>query len=310
VPRIYTACRRLVARASIKLALALGLMLVSQCGFALDSATILVGGVERSYVFQIPQNLRRPAPLLLALHGGFGAGRGMAGLSKFATLADEKGFIAVFPDGVGRQWNDGRGEFSETDDMAFLTALIDLFIAKHSADPRRIYATGISNGGMMSYRLACELPKRIAAIGTIAANLPRALAERCSTGPPLPVMIIGGTVDPLMPWAGGEIAGSRGAVLSAMATAQLFALRVGGPVESIEPLPSFANADPTRVKRHRWKTGSGAEVVLYEVEGGGHTWPGGAQYLPEAVIGRTSRQIDASREIVEFLLRFRLPLQP
>jgi polyhydroxybutyrate depolymerase len=287
-------------------AFALVLALLSPGVFALETATIKVGGVERSYVYQIPQNLRRAAPLLLALHGGFGTGRGMAGLSKFAALADEKGFIAVFPDGLNRQWNDGRG-VTETDDMAFLAALIDLFVARNNADPRRVYATGISNGGMMSFRLACELPKRITAIGVIAANLPRALAESCSSGPPVPVMIIDGTEDKLMPWAGGEIIGERGAVLSATATAQAFTLRIGSPVETVEPLPSFANADPTRVKRHRWKTGSGAEVVLYEVEGGGHTWPGGAQYLPEAVIGRTSRQIDASREIIEFLLRFRLP---
>jgi polyhydroxybutyrate depolymerase len=286
--------------------LATALALLSSGVFALEAATINIGGVERSYVYQIPQNLRRAAPLLLVFHGGLGTGRGMAGLSKFAALADEKGFIAVFPDGLNRQWNDGRG-LSETDDMAFLAALIDLFVARNNADPRRVYATGISNGGMMSFRIACELPKRIAAIGVIAANLPRALAERCSSGPPVPVMIIDGTEDKLMPWAGGEIVGERGAVLSATATAQTFTLRIGSPVETVEPLPSFANADPTRVKRHRWKTGSGAEIVLYEVEGGGHTWPGGAQYLPEAVIGRTSRQIDASREIIEFLLRFRLP---
>jgi polyhydroxybutyrate depolymerase len=280
--------------------------LAPQSVMALESVTLAVNGVERTYLYQIPQGLRRPAPLLLALHGGFGQGRGMAGLSKFAALADEKGFIAVFPDGLNRQWNDGRG-VSNTDDMAFLGALIDLFIAKHGADPRRVYATGISNGGMMSFRLACELPRRITAIGVIAANLPQALAETCSTGPALPVMMISGTVDPLMPWAGGEIAGSRGAVLSATASAQLFAQRIGSPVETVEPLPSFATADPTRVKRHRWKIGSGPEVVLYEVEGGGHTWPGGMQYMPELVIGRTSRQIDASREIIEFLLRFRLP---
>jgi polyhydroxybutyrate depolymerase len=286
--------------------LATVLTLLSPGAFALESGTIKIGGVDRSYVYQIPQNLRRAAPLLLVLHGGLGTGRGMAGLSKFAALADEKGFIAVFPDGLNRQWNDGRG-LTDTDDMAFLGVLIDLFVARNNADPRRIYATGISNGGMMSFRLACELPKRIAAIGVIAANLPRALVEICSSGPPVPVMIIDGTEDKLMPWAGGEIIGERGAVLSATATAQAFTLRIGSPVETVEPLPSFANADPTRVKRHRWKTGSGAEVVLYEVEGGGHTWPGGAQYLPEAVIGRTSRQIDASREIIEFLLRFRLP---
>ena len=274
---------------------------------ALDAGTIDVAGTPRSYLYQIPKNLRRPAPLLLALHGGGGQGRSMAALSKFASLADEKGFIAVFPDGIDRQWNDDRGGISDADDLAFIGALIERFVANSGADRRRVYAAGMSNGGMMSFRLACDLPGRIAAIGVVAANLPGALAERCAGGPPLPVMMISGTQDPLMPWAGGQVAGRRGAVLSARESAALFAHRVGDPVETIEPLPSFADGDPTRVKRHRWKTGSGAEVMLYEIEGGGHAWPGGAQYLPEGVIGRSSRQIDASREVIEFLLRFRLP---
>jgi polyhydroxybutyrate depolymerase len=283
------------------------LALVAPAAHALESAKITIAGVERSYVFQMPQHLRKPAPLLIALHGALGSGSGMATFSKFAALADEKGFIAVFPDGVDRHWNDGRAGISPGDDVAFVNALIDVFVSRKDADPRRVYAAGLSNGGMMSFRLACELPKRIAAIAAVAANLPKALAQTCGNGPPLPVMIIDGTADPIVPWAGGEIAENRGAVLSATASAQLFALRIGSPVESIEPLPSFANGDPTRVKRHRWRTGSGPEVVLYEVEGGGHAWPSGPQYLPESVIGRVSRQIDASREVAEFLLRFRLP---
>jgi polyhydroxybutyrate depolymerase len=285
---------------------ALASLLLAQPACALESETINVAGVERSYVYQVPKNLRRPPPLLIALHGGFGQGRGMAGLTKFALLADEMGFIAVFPDGLQRRWNDGRGQ-SETDDVGFINALIDRFVTRDKADPRRIYVTGISNGGMMSFRLACELPKRIAAIATVAADLPQALVDTCSNGPPLPVMMINGTEDKLMPWAGGQVINERGAILSAPQTAALFANRIGSPVETVEPLPSFANADPTRIKRHRWKLGSGPEIVLYEVEGGGHTWPGGMQYLPEAVIGRTSRQMDASRELAEFLLRFRLP---
>jgi polyhydroxybutyrate depolymerase len=285
--------------------LLLPLAFLSLPAAALEAGTIGVAGIERSYVYEIPPNLKRPAPLLIALHGGGGQGRGMAALSKFADLADEKGFIAVFPDGLDRQWNDDRGGISDADDVAFLGALIERFISRHGADARRVYAAGISNGGMMSFRLACDLPKKIAAIGAVAANLPQALAERCGTGPPLPVMMINGADDPLVPWAGGEVKGGRGAILPAPATAALFAARIGKPLETVEPMPGFAINDPTKVKRHRWKAGT-AEVVLYEIEGGGHAWPGGAQYLPERLIGRTSRQLDASRELVEFLLRFRL----
>jgi polyhydroxybutyrate depolymerase len=296
-----------LARYFLELTAVILAVAVSPAASAVESAKITVAGVERSYVFQTPQHLRKPAPLLIALHGALGTGSGMATFSKFAALADEKGFIAVFPDGVDHHWNDGRAGISPGDDVAFIDALIGVFVSRKDADPRRIYVAGLSNGGMMSFRLACELPKRIAAIAAVAANLQKVLEQTCSNGPPLPVMIIDGTLDPIMPWAGGEIRDNRGTVLSATATAQLFALRIGSPVETIEPLPSFANGDPTRVKRHRWRTGSGPEVVLYEVEGGGHAWPGGPQYLPESVIGRVSRQVDASREVAEFLLRFRLP---
>lgn len=291
----------------VKSGIALLAMLAAQFAFALDAETIAIGGVQRSYVYQVPKNLRRSPPLVIALHGGGDKGLTMASLSRFATLADEMGFIAVFPDGLNGRWNDGREAVADPDDLAFLAAVIDRFITRNKADPRRIYVVGMAAGGIMGFRLACALPKRVAAIGVIAANLPHELEETCRNGPPLPVMLIDGTEDKLMPWKGGQVAGERGTFLSAPETAVLFANRIGSPVEAIEPLPSFANADPTRIKRHRWKIGSGAEVVLYEVEGGGHTWPGGAQYLPESAIGRTSRQIDASREIVEFVLRFRLP---
>jgi polyhydroxybutyrate depolymerase len=281
------------------------LALASMPAAALEAGTIEVAGAARSYVFVVPQNLRRPAPLLLALHGGGGEGRGMAVLSEFAELAAEKGFIAVFPDGLGHQWNDGRDVASGADDVAFLGALIERFVSRHGADGRRVYAAGMANGGMMGFRLACEMPGRIAAISAVAANLPQTLAERCSAGVPLPVMIVNGTEDPLVPWAGGEVKGGRGALLSAPATAALFAARLGRPSGTVEPMPAFAVNDPTRVRRHRWKAG-GAEVVLFEIEGGGHAWPGGAQSLPEGFAGRVSRQLDASREIADFLLRFRL----
>lgn len=296
---------------SLKPAIVLLLLLAAQAACALESASLSIGGVTRTYLYEVPKNTRRTPPLVIALHGGFGQGRGMANLSRFGALADEMGFIAVFPDGLNRRWNDGRDGIADTDDVAFIDALIDRFTGPGSggvqADPRRVYAVGISNGGMMSFRLACELPKRITAIGVVAANLPQALEEICRNGPPLPLMMIEGTEDKLMPWAGGQVINERGAILSVPATAALFAHRIGSPVETMEPVPGFANADPTHVKRHRWKIGSGPEVVLYEIEGGGHTWPGGAQYLPEALIGRTSRQLDASREIIEFLQRFRLP---
>jgi polyhydroxybutyrate depolymerase len=253
------------------------------------------------------------APLVLALHGRQGQGKNQAQLTGFDAVADAGGFIVVYPDGVERSWADGRGttpaDEQNVDDVGFLTALVDHFIGKFAADRRRVYAAGMSNGAMMSYRLACERADRFAAIAPVAAQMGQRLAERCAPSRPVSVISFVGTADPLVPFEGGEVSGDRGPVISAAASRGKWAVFNGceqGPAVTQEP--DRAPTDETRVRREvHGSCREGSEVVFYVVEGGGHAWPGGTRYLREWIIGRTSRDIDASRTAWEFFQRFQLP---
>ncbi len=252
-------------------------------------------------------------PLLFAFHGGGGDGEGMAKLTHLSDIADERGFVVAYPDGIDKNWNDGRPEVNPgVDDVGFISALIDELTNAYNIDSSRIYSTGISNGGMFSSRLACELADRIAAVAPVAALMGERLSQACSPSRPVPVMMIMGTDDPLVPWEGGKIEAGRidrGYVLSA-ADSVSFWVEANGCSQN--PVTDYlADVDPgdgTRVRRESYGGGrDGSEVVLLAVEGGGHTWPGGVQYRRVQVIGMTSRDIDAGEVIWDFLARFTLP---
>ena len=284
--------------------------------------SIDVGGLERTYQLHTPSSYDPPQslPLVILLHGGGGTGQGMEKLTLggFNRLADREGFIVAYPDGIEKHWNDGRGleaylaHRENIDDVGFISALIEHLIRTLNVDPNRIYVGGISNGGQFSQRLACELSDRIAAIGVVAIQLPEHLSSSCAPKRPVSVLMMPGTKDPLVPWEGGEIGFRRGRkfgrVLSVPETMRFWAKQYqcpGSPVVSYEP--DRDPKDGTRVRREAYvPCGEGAEVVLYAVEGGGHTWPGGDQYLPAGIIGRTSRDIDANEVIWDFFKRHTL----
>lgn len=157
----------------------------------------------------------------------------------------------------------------------------------------------------MTYRLACEIPERLAAVAVVGVSMSENLYDSCSPRTPVPIMIILGTDDPIVPWDGGELhfgPVKLGRVVSVEKTVEYWADRNGCTVRHRrEYLPDTDPEDGTRVWIERYSNCSGeAEVVLYGIEGGGHTWPGGYQYLPESIIGRTSRDIDANEVIWNF----------
>ncbi len=287
----------------------------------LDSSTgsITVGGLTRTFRLYVPasHDRTRPAPLVIALHGGGGTGAAMERLTVggLNRLAAREGFVVVYPDGVERHWNDGRGitEYrahrENIDDVGYISALIDHLAPTQGIDPRRVYAAGISNGGMFSQRLARELAARIAAIGVIVALMGDKIVLMRAPSRPVSVLLMPGTEDPLVPWTGGDVGfpGGRkfGRVLSAGETvATWVALNRCPPSPAVSMEPDRDPQDGTRVRREAYgPCGEGTEVILYAVEGGGHTWPGGQQYLPERVIGRTSRDIDANDVLWTFLKR-------
>jgi polyhydroxybutyrate depolymerase len=243
----------------------------------------------------------QPKPLVVVLHGGYGAGEYMAGWSGLAAAAGPRGFVAVFPDGKRGHWNDGRTDFdgSTADDVEFLKALIDRLVAERVADPRRVFVTGASNGGMMTLRLACAEVVDLAGIATMIANLPASLAG-CKLTKPLPIVVINGTADPIVPYDGGTVGVrlQRGAVLSTEQTVAPFAGRNGCADLKSRMLPDRNIKDGSTVTLFTW-TGCDAPTLLYRVDGGGHQLPGAGK-LPEVLMGKQNRDIETAEIVMGF----------
>jgi polyhydroxybutyrate depolymerase len=275
---------------------------------------VTVDNRKRDFRVFIPGNYSstRKAPLVIVLHGGGGRGFRMERFTGFSDLAQREYFIVAYPDGYRRNWNDGRevpqsGAHRErVDDVSFMSSLIDAIRGRYAVDDRRIYITGISNGGFMSMRLACELSHRIAAIAAVTATVPVNILGACSPGNRVSVLIMNGTDDPLVPYNGGMVTfmgRERGKVSSTDAAVKLWIGKNNCQAEpsSVEMIDS-KRGDGTRIEKKTYKSrdSGGVEVVLYRIIGGGHTWPGGMQYAPERWIGKTSREINATEEIWKF----------
>jgi polyhydroxybutyrate depolymerase len=272
---------------------------------------VLVDGRERTYDLHVPSSYdgTKDVPLLIELHGRLGTGSGQQQLTHMDAVSDEHGFIVVYPDGLERSWADGRGggpsDRNGIDDVKFITLLIDKLESKYKIDSKRVYATGMSNGGFMSGRLACDLSERIAAVAIVGASLSENVAANCRPAKPVSVLIIQGTADPLVPIGGGEVGrNSSGEVLSHSAAIEKF---VGVNHCSGEPkkesIPDKVGDGTTLDVTTYSSCAGGSEVQGYVVNGGGHTWPGSVQYLPAAFVGKTTRNLDASSVIWEFLAK-------
>ena len=286
------------------------------------SASIMVGGLKRTYLIHVPpaHDKTRSVPLVIALHGGGGTGKNMMKLTQggFDRLSDRDGFVVVYPEGIEKNWNDGRSG-AETDyrahkknidDVGYISTLIDHLVQELNIDPKRVYATGMSNGAIMSYRLACELAGKIAAIAPVTGNIALNLTPSCSPAAPVSVLAINSDSDPLMPFAGGDITGpfghkKLGKVLSASGSIRFWARHNHcSPSPVITHEPDNDPKDGTRARKEVYvDCQNGTEVILYAIEDGGHTWPNGYQYLNRRIIGKANRDMDANEVIIDFFRR-------
>lgn len=274
---------------------------------------------RRTYALFAPASLRagEPVPLVLVFHGGHGRGDRLARRIGMNQIAREERFIVAYPDAAGdRHWNDGRTTTrSSIDDVAFTQALIADISAQWEVDPMRIYATGFSNGGSFTARLACELSESIAAFAQVSSTMSVELRAACAPDRAVPIMIINGTQDPLVPWHGGSLRQSRklgkgGEVISAADALEFWTTQNACSAESdVRRLEDRDPDDGTSVERTRYGDCRGqAEVQLIAVEGGGHTWPGSPERPRlKRTVGKTSRDINASELIWEFFSSHPLP---
>jgi polyhydroxybutyrate depolymerase len=260
--------------------------------------------VSRTYTVYIPVGVTHPSALVVNLHGGGGSGRDEEALTHYDAVADAHGFVVVYPDGIDKNWADGRGasppDRNGIDDVGFLVALVGKLVHDYGIDAGHVFATGISNGAFMANRLACERADIFAAIAPVAGTLGTNVA--CAPSRPVAVLAAHGTTDPIVPFSGGQMHGRGGA--STIVAAPTMAARwreldgcQGDPAQDVLP----DSGDGTRV--HRFTAAScanGTAVVFMQIDGGGHTWPDGTQYLPKAVIGTTSHVFDSSETTWEF----------
>jgi len=283
--------------------------------------TFNAGGVARTYAAVIPKTV--PAPLVLVLHGNTQQGADMQTRTSWPEVARREGFVAVFPDGLNRSWADGRSDANRagrlpprgTDDAAFLADLIAKFVSDGLADPRRIYVTGVSNGGAMTMTLVCRHAELFAAAGSVIANLTDEMAKDCKPSRPVPMLVMNGTADPLIAYGGGR-GTSRFAVSNVLSTDATIAFwrsinGCGGDRQSTK-LPDTNTEDSSTVTRIESECPAGREVVLYRVDGGGHRMPGS---LPDArfvrvvdmILGPQNRDIDGAEVIWAFFKAHTLP---
>jgi len=243
-------------------------------------STIEHGGLKRTYRLHTPPQLDRgrPAPLVLVLHGAGGDSAAMVRTTDFNAVADARGFVVAYVDGFDKHWNDLRGipewtaQRNNVDDVGFFAALITRLTAAGGADPRRVYVTGISNGGLMTHRLGCELADKVAAIAPVVRTFTSALAEGCRPAKPLPVLMFFGTADKLVPFGGGvqKMGSKETPVLSAHETIAKWAA-----LDGCVPAPKVTKEQKTESREYR-QCRANARVAAYILEGGTHSWPPGA----------------------------------
>jgi polyhydroxybutyrate depolymerase len=282
----------------------------------LVKGTLQVGGLQRTYVTYVPQGLPQGAPLVVVMHG---SGQNSAQMRRatgygFERLADEHGFAVVYPNGYEGFWNACNivGDYSANklniDDVGFLTALLDQLVTEIGVDPGRVFATGMSRGGHMAFRLALEAPSRFRAVAAVAANVPVPENFKCkpSEQGTASVLIMNGTQDPLNPFDGGEVTLfgliRRGKVRSSRESGQYFA-----DLNHITAPPATSETPGTgddHAEQVLWHNDANVEVELVAVHGGGHGMPQPYVRYPR-ILGPTLKEPNGPAVIWAFFERQR-----
>jgi polyhydroxybutyrate depolymerase len=256
---------------------------------------------------------------VIVLHANTQTGADMITRTAWPTVARRENFAVVFPDGLNHSWADlrpnnmraGRIPPHGTDDIAFIVKLVEKLVADGSADPKRIHVTGISNGGAMTMTLVCKRADLFAAAASVIMNLTEQSANLCRPSRPVPMLMMNGTADPLIPYNGGR-GTSRFAAdgfWSADKTLAFWRKNNGCDAKATTTdLADTDTADRSTVTRIDSNCPVGRDVVLYRVNDGGHRMPGSADArfprLANTFLGPQNRDIDGAETIWAFFKKF------
>lgn len=269
------------------------------------NGSMVHGGLTRTYSFYVPASYvpGQAVPLVLNLHGTSSDGATQAQNRDLRPIADTANFIVVHPDGTmlagQRFWNYGNVLGSTVNDVGFLVALIDTIAANYTINPDRVYSVGMSNGGFMSYYLACQTD-RFAAIGSVTGSMGTTMYNNCNPARPTPVIHIHGTDDQINPYAGNSTSkGIEEVVL-------FWAMQNGcDTVPDITLIPDTDPTDGATAERYLYSGGTnGHTVEHFKVTGGGHTWPGGI--TTSGIAGNTCMDFSASSEVWRFFSQYEI----
>lgn len=281
------------------------------------SGSLMHQDKQRRYLLYTPSTYRptEKTPLILAFHGYKGSSFQMMQMTGLNELAEKEGFLVLYPNAIRTQWYTASGPSDMKDeDVTFIKALLQKIQGERNIDPQRIYATGFSNGGFFTQRLACEMSDQIAAFATVAATIGVPLTETCHPSRPIPIQIINGTDDPIILWK-GQIRRVKYAFRDAKITSVPQAVHFWQQQNMCSPFPkeklvvhTALNQTGAQLSEYpNCKSPSAVEqVILYK---GGHTWPGSTYKVPieHLIVGRQSMDIDANQVIWDFFKAHPLP---
>ena len=266
---------------------------------------INIDGKKREYYLSLPEDTSKPFPLIINFHGFLSHAIEQQEFSQMDNYAHLNGVGVIYPEGINKSWNIGKDMMSEENDIGFVNALIDSVTSKYNIDSDRIYACGFSNGGEFSYELMCGLSNKIAAFGSVGGNFIINEKRSCNINREIPLIHIHGTKDRL-----AKYNGYNGYFLSTISSVDFWAKHNQLDKMVVENIEDIHKKDRTTVERYTfYKDNSDTKVIHLKVINGGHVWLGSPTFdlfYQKLLFGRNNHEINSSKELVDFFLKYKL----